>query len=168
MIRNAIPDTVNGLNAMTCVSAMQKAIRRGMEQEAMQFAVELMHTSKNFHTMVCNRLEVICHEDLDTLAAPHVVPFVATALAQSRERYTKSIGEARLMIGNCIRLMCRAPKSRAGCHFAAAIGLRSQLEDYVPAIPDFALDQHTLQGRAMGRGLEHFREQRATFPHENH
>ena len=50
---------------------MQKAIRRGIEREAMEFAVELMHTSKAFHSMVCNRLEVICHEDLDTLAAPH-------------------------------------------------------------------------------------------------
>ena len=96
-----IPDTKNGLPAMTCVSAMQKAIRRGMEREAMEFACELLHTSKAFHSMVCNRLEVICHEDLDTLAAPHVVPFVATALAQSRERYSKSIGEARLMVGNC-------------------------------------------------------------------
>ena len=60
---------------------MKKAIRRGMEREAMQFAVELMHTSKAFHSMVCNRLEVICHEDLGTIAAPWVVPFVATALA---------------------------------------------------------------------------------------
>jgi hypothetical protein len=32
---------------------MQKAIRRSMEKEAMQFAVELMHTSKAFHSMVC-------------------------------------------------------------------------------------------------------------------
>jgi hypothetical protein len=31
-------------------------------------------------------------------AAPWIVPFVATALAQSRDRYSKSIGEARLMI----------------------------------------------------------------------
>jgi hypothetical protein len=69
-----IPETKNGLNAMTCVSAMQKAIRRGMEREAMEFAVELMHTSKGFHTMVCNRLEVICHEDLDTLACPTCSP----------------------------------------------------------------------------------------------
>jgi hypothetical protein len=52
-----IPDTMNGLPAMACISAMQKAIRRGMEREAMEFAVELMHTSKAFHTMVCNRLE---------------------------------------------------------------------------------------------------------------
>jgi hypothetical protein len=33
-----IPDTKNGLPAMASVSAMQKAIKRGMEKEAMQFA----------------------------------------------------------------------------------------------------------------------------------
>jgi replication-associated recombination protein RarA len=146
---------------MVCVSAMQKAIRRGMEREAMEFACELMHTSKPLHSMVCNRLEVICHEDLDTLAAPWVVPFVATAIAQSKERYGKSIGEARLMIGNAIRMMCRSPKSRAGCHFGAAIGLRSLLEDYAPTVPDWAFDQHTQKGKRMGRGLKHFREEGA-------
>jgi len=156
-----IPDTRNNLPAMACVSAMQKAIRRGMEREAMEFAVELMHTSKAFHSMVCNRLEVICHEDLDTLAAPHVFPFVAATLAASRERYTKSIGEARLMVGNAIRMMCRSPKSRAGCHFAAAIGLRSMLEGFAPEIPDYALDMHTMKGKAMGRGLDHFRKEGA-------
>lgn len=51
--------------------------------------------------------------------------------------------------------------SRAGCHFAAAIGLREQLEGYVPAIPGFANDQHTIAGRKMGRGLDHFREEGA-------
>jgi replication-associated recombination protein RarA len=132
-----------------------------MEREAMEFTVELMHTSKAFHSMVCNRLEVICHEDLDTLAAPQVFPSVAASLAASRERYTKSIGEARLMVGNAIRMMARAPKSRAGCHFGAAIGLRSMLEDYAPTIPDYALDMHTMKGKAMGRGLDHFRKEGA-------
>ena len=98
---------------------------------------------------------------LDTIAAPHVFPFVAATLAASRDRYTKSIGEARLMVGNAIRMMARAPKSRAGCHFAAAIGLRSLLEDFAPTIPDWALDQHTLNGMAMGRGLDHFRREGA-------
>src|SRR5258708_9538832 len=119
-----IPPTKSGLPAMPCVSAMQKSIRRGMEREATEFACELMHTSKSFHSMVCNRLEVICHEDLDTLAAPHVFPFVAASLAASRDRYSKSIGEARLMVGNAIRMMARAPKSRAGLrggHRAAII-----------------------------------------------
>ena len=98
---------------------------------------------------------------LDTIAAPHVFPFVAATLAASRDRYTKSIGEARLMVGNAIRMIARAPKSRAGCHFAAAIGLRSLLEDFAPTIPDWALDQHTLNGMAMGRGLDHFRREGA-------
>ena len=93
-----------------------------------------------------------------TPSQPWVVPFVATSLAQSKERYSSKIGEARLMIGDCIRMMCRSPKSRAGCHFSAAVGLRSQLEGYVPAVPDFALDQHTLEGRKLKRGLTHFRE----------
>ena len=57
--------------------------------------------------------------------------------------------------------MCRSPKSRAGCHFAAAIGLRSMLEDFVPAIPDWANDQHTLAGKKLGRGLDHFRKEGA-------
>jgi replication-associated recombination protein RarA len=157
-----IPTTIHNMNAMACVSATQKSIRRGLEREAMEFAVELMHTSRAFHAMVCNRLEVICHEDLDTMAAPWVVPFVSTALAQSQERYAaKKIGEARLMIGNAIRMMARAPKSRAGCHFAAAIGLRSMLEDFAPTIPDYALDMHTMKGKAMGRGLDHFRKEGA-------
>ncbi|MGX9431090.1 MULTISPECIES: hypothetical protein [Bradyrhizobium] len=65
------------------------------------------------------------------------------------------------MIGNAIRMMCRSPKSRAGYHFAAAIGLRSSLEGLAPEIPDWALDQHTLKGRAMARGLDHFRTEGA-------
>src|SRR4029078_11159938 len=32
-------------------------------------------------------------------------------------------------------------------------------EGYVPAVPDFALDQHTLEGRKLKRGLTHFREE---------
>jgi hypothetical protein len=65
------------------------------------------------------------------------------------------------MVGNCIRMMARAPKSRAGCHFAAAIGLRSMLEGYAPEIPGYALDMHTMKGKAMGRGLDHFRREGA-------
>jgi hypothetical protein len=38
------------------------------------------------------------------------------------------------MVDNIIRMLARAPKSRAGCHFAAAIGLRAKLEGYVPTV----------------------------------
>jgi replication-associated recombination protein RarA len=157
-----IPPTKNGLNAMTCISAMQKAIRRGMEPEAMEFACELLHTSKAFHSMVCKRLEIISHEDIDTQSQPHIVPFVATAVAQALRWYDPDkLGASRMAVGNAIRLMCRAAKSREGDHFAAAIGLRAELEGFTPVVPDWALDGHTVAGKAMGRGLAYFREEGA-------
>ncbi|MBR1191565.1 hypothetical protein JQ609_12730 [Bradyrhizobium sp. AUGA SZCCT0169] len=41
----------------------------------MEFAIELMHTSKAFHSTVCKRLEIISHEDIDTQGDPAIVPF---------------------------------------------------------------------------------------------
>lgn len=155
-----IPDTKHGLPAMGCVSAMQKSIRRGMEREAMQFACELVHTSKAFATLVCNRLEVISHEDIDTAADPRIVPFVKAACDQARAWYRPdNPGKSRMAIGNAIRMMCRAQKSREGDHFQAAIGLASLLEDFAPAIPDWANDGHTRVGRAKGRGVDFFRKE---------
>ena len=132
-----IPATRHGLQALACVSAMQKCIRRGMEREAMEFAVELIHTSKAFCTMVTNRLEIISHEDIDTVSQPWIVPFVRTACQQAREWYDPDkLGKSRMPIGNVIRLMCRAKKSREGDHFQAAIGLASELEGRKPEIQE--------------------------------
>jgi replication-associated recombination protein RarA len=153
-----IPPTKNGLPAMACVSAMQKCIRRGMEREAMEFACELIHTSKGFHSMVCKRLEIISHEDIDT-ADRTIVPFVATCVEQAMRWYTpEKIGASRMAIGNAIRAMCRAAKSREGDHFGIAVGFASQYGDHVPQIPDWAFDHHTLKGKQMGRGLDFFRK----------
>jgi hypothetical protein len=154
-----MPDTRHGLPPFECLSAMQKCVRRGMEREAMQFAVELIHTSKAYTTMVCNRLEIISHEDIDAMKAPHVAPFVKAAAEQARAWYDNADGnpgKSRMAVGNAIRLMSRAPKSREGDHFQAAVGLRSLLEGFVPEIPDWALDKHTARGKRMGRGLDHF------------
>ena len=153
-----IPQTIHKMAALECVSAMQKCIRRGMEREAMEFACELGHTSKAFVTMVCNRLQLISHEDIG-LAAPEVIPLVRVCCQQAREFYdAEKQGKWRMFVGTAIRALCRAPKSREGDHFQAAVGLRSQLQDFVPEIPDFAHDMHTRKGKAMGRGLEHFRK----------
>lgn len=142
---------------MACISAMQKCIRRGMEKEAMEFAVEMLHTSKAFCTMVCNRLMVISHEDIDTMSQPMIVPFVATACAQARDWYElPNPAKSRCAVGNAIRMMSRAIKSREGDHFQASIGQREILEDFKPTIPDFAYDMHTIKGKQMGRGLAHF------------
>jgi replication-associated recombination protein RarA len=155
------PKTRSGLDAFVCLSALQKCIRRGLEREAMQFAVELIHSGKSMASAVCNRLEVISHEDVG-LADPFAVLFTRTATEQARQWFDAGKhGAARLAIGNAIRLMARAAKSREGDHFAAAIGLTSEIEGHVPTVPDFALDHHTTAGRRKGRGLEHFRTEGA-------
>lgn len=74
----------------------------------------------------------------------------------------EKLGASRMAIGNAIRLMCRAKKSREGDHFGAAIGLRAQLEGFAPEIPDWANDRHTIAGKKLGRGLDHFRKEGAT------
>jgi hypothetical protein len=91
-----------------------------------------------------------------------IVPFVKAACEQAMAWYdAEKLGASRLAIGNAIRLMCRAAKSREGDHFAAAVGLGSLLEGFAPEIPDWANDQHTLAGRKLGRGLDHFRKEGA-------
>ena len=153
-----IPPTKNGLPAMACASAMQKSIRRGLEREAMQFACELIHTSKGFHSLVCKRLEIISHEDVDTQSQPHIVPFVATCVAQAMKWYDPDrIGGSRMAIGNAIRMLARARKSREGDHFEIAIGFANEFGE-APVIPDWANDMHTLAGRKLKRGIKHFRE----------
>lgn len=151
-----IPRTVHNLGAHECISGMQKFIRRGMEREAMELAVELGHTSKGFATWVTTRLEIISHEDIG-LAAPEIIPLVRTCCEQARAWWdANKLGQWRMPIGTAVRAMCRAAKSREGDHFQAAIGLRSQLEDFRPEIPDWCYDQHTIRGKKQGRGLDYF------------
>lgn len=154
-----MPPTVNGRQALAVLSAMQKFIRRGMEREAMLAACELGHTSKSYFTMLCNRLEIISHEDIG-LANPALLVLVATCVEQATRTYdTKKPGRWRMILGNAIRAMCRSAKSREADHYQAAIGLPNQWGELVPEIPDFALDHHTIRGRQMGRGLDHFRKE---------
>ncbi len=153
--------TIHGMDAFVCVSAMQKAVRRGDERMAMEFACEIAHTSKPLFTMVCNRLEVISHEDIG-LAATEVVVFVATAIEQAKRHYDgEKPGKWRMMIGNAIRAMARAMKSREGDHFQAAVGVPNKEFGATPTVPDWANDGHTLAGRKLGRGLDFFRSESA-------
>ena len=153
-----IPPTLNKMPVFDVMSALQKHIRRGEEREAMLCAVEMGHTSKPFVSMLCNRLEVIAHEDIG-LANPMAVIFTATAAEQARRHYdaTKP-GKWRLIVGNAIRMLCRSPKSREGDHFQAAIGQAALMDGRPPTIPDHAYCLHTRKGRRLHRGVKHFVE----------
>jgi len=154
-----MPKTRNGLSVFDTLSCLQKAIRRGEERLAMQCAVELLSSRKAFETMCLNRLVIIVHEDLDTMSNPMIICAVEATLRQIEDLRKKPGKESkiRMLTGTIIRLMCRAPKSREGDHFHVAVG-RSVINGTAPVLPEWVYDKHTMKGRRLGRGLDHFRE----------
>jgi replication-associated recombination protein RarA len=108
---------------------------------------------------VCNRIEICAHEDIG-LADQAAVLFSSQAIEQARRFYKpERQGECMIMVGNAVRCLCRAHKSREGDHYQAVCMLNSELNDYVPEVPDFAYDSHNLEGRKRGRGVQFFKEE---------
>jgi len=139
-------------------SALQKTIRRGLEEEAMYWAVEL---ETRYHDYLWKRLQVISIEDIG-LADPQVVLYVAEMrrlyqeLRKEWEKEPKKKSRSfRMALSNAILALCRAKKSRIGDEFQIAIYGRREA-GWKLDVPDYALDMHTSRGRGMKRGQEHF------------
>jgi replication-associated recombination protein RarA len=150
--------TENGYPFDEVASALQKTIRRGIEEEAMFWAVEM---ETRFPDYLWKRLQVISVEDIG-IADPQVVLYVAEMrrlYQELKKEYDKEPKKKsrsfRMVLANAILSMCRAKKSRIGDEFQIVIyGRREQ--GWKLDIPDYAIDMHTSRGRNMGRRAEHF------------
>jgi len=148
--------TQGGYQLQEVISALQKTIRRGLEEEAMYWALELV---PKFEKYLWKRLIVIANEDVG-IAAPSVLHIVPTQRDVYMEfRKDGKDGGARLALANTILLMCRSPKTRLADEFQCAINQRRLQNDWKQAIPDYALDKHTNKGRAQKRSWRHFFEE---------
>lgn len=139
--------TQNGYELGEVVSALQKDIRRGNEQGAMYWALEMI---PRYEAYLWRRLIVIANEDVG-IAYPPIFMTIAILREQFFEfRQDGRNGTARLIIANAILTLCRAPKSRIADHFQ-----RFMVEEWQHGerreIPDYALDKHTKRGRNLGR-----------------
>ena len=125
----------------------------------MERAVELMESSKNYFSMVMNRIRIILHEDIDVVNRPDLISAVELTLQQIEliRHDPNKKSKCRMLMGTIIRLMARAPKNREGDHFHVAVG-RPIVQGVPPELPEWTYDKHTRKGRQMGRGLDHFRE----------
>jgi hypothetical protein len=136
------------------ISALQKEIRRGEEESAMYFALELV---PKFESYLWRRLNVIVQEDIG-IANVQLLMLIPSQEEQfMRFRAEGKDGTARLILANAILTMCRSPKSRLADHFQCAVNQRRLHTERRP-IPDYGLDKHTSRGRKMGRGVEHWRD----------
>jgi len=146
------PPTQNGYPLLEVASALQKTIRRGDEEQAMYWALELV---PRFEQYLWRRLVVIVNEDIG-LANPALLSLVPTQRAVYFEfREQGKDGTARLALANAILLMCRSPKSRLSDHFQCAVN-QDRLHGQHREIPDYALDKHTGRGRNLKRGVAHW------------
>lgn len=138
--------TTSGYEFSEVASALQKSIRRGLEEEAMYWAIEL---ELKYSWYLWRRLQIISMEDIG-IASMETVLYVAECrklylelrkkdrgveehgrevalffdlepeeAEQTHDDYPK--GSHRLMLSNAILAMCRAPKSRVADDFQITI-----------------------------------------------
>jgi len=143
------PPTLRNYDVRLVVSALQKTIRRSDVDGALYWAYEL--DKSGFGNWAWKRLRVICSEDI----GPEV-PGLASdvrALYENWRQADKKDGSKVLYLTHAVIALANAPKSRV---VDWAVWYHNSDNVERREIPDVAVDKHTMQGRRMGRGNQHF------------
>jgi replication-associated recombination protein RarA len=156
--------TYHGLAADQVISALQKEIRRGQTENAVLLAYEMAITSPALEDYLWQRLMVISVEDVG-FGAPEA-PVLLNALRQMVGSFDRSVGERKLFAVHAVRYLCGCQKDRSSDEMVNWVKYAVDSGEARPRIPDYALDMHTAQGRAKGRGLRHFLEEGARLAPE--
>ena len=144
------PESRSGYDFYEVTSAMQKSIRRGLEEDAMYWCLEL---EEKYFNYLWKRLLVISHEDMG-IVSMDVVNFVETC--RNQYLYLKKEKNDRhrlLVLANAVLALCRAKKTRIGDDFLNVCLKERHGKEY-KEVPDFALDAHTMRGKRKGRGWD--------------
>jgi len=155
--------TRNGIEGDLVISALQKSIRRGLAEQAVRFAYEMYITSEQFEDKLWRRLLAISAEDVGfgDLSAPVLI----NTLNQIRKEFPYKDGDRPLFFVHAVRYLAAAPKDRTSDNLKNIVKLDA-LYGRVPEVPDYALDKHTVRGRAMGRDFKHFLEEGSKLENE--
>ncbi|MBU0494913.1 MAG: AAA family ATPase [Chloroflexi bacterium] len=156
--------TEHGLPADQIISALQKEIRRGHTENAVLLAYEMILTSPALEDYLWQRLMIIAVEDIG-LGEPQA-PLLLQALAQMARTFDRDVGERQLFAVHAVRYLCRCQKDRSSDEMLNWVQHAVASGTARPSIPDYALDMHTAQGRALGRGRRHFYEEGAQLAPE--
>jgi replication-associated recombination protein RarA len=149
--------TLNGYDFFEVSSAMQKSIRRGLEDEALFWAVELFES--NFAEYAWKRLRIISSEDIG-LAKPNISSEIWALYCMHKEQAKNKDDKnkpERLFLVHAVLMLCRAKKSRVVDWLLIYNWFSHKLN--LKKIPDFAFDKHNQRGRSLGRGWGHFFEE---------
>jgi replication-associated recombination protein RarA len=145
--------TKHGYDHYELLSALQKCIRRGMDYEAVHFAVELEEFNP---TMLWNRLKIIACEDVGP--ANPVMPLLIDCLQKQYLTEKAKLAESshRLFLINAVVCLSRSKKTRITDDLLNIVYTERDRDNKFLPIPEFALDMHTARGKAMGKGIDDF------------
>jgi replication-associated recombination protein RarA len=149
--------TFNGFQADHVISALQKEIRRGHEENAALLAYEMIITSPALEDYLWHRLQVISVEDIG-FGEP-LAPVLVRSLFEMNEACDRAVGERRLYAIHAVRYLCACRKDRSSDEMINWINHASESGKLLPVIPDYALDMHTAEGQKKGRGRRYFFEE---------
>lgn len=147
--------TKNKYDFFEVASAFQKAIRRGEEEDALYWGIELYESG--YKKYVWKRMVIMCSEDIG-LGEPSCVVQVMS-LKQSFDflQECKDMGAMKLPFVQAILVLVRSRKSRY-CDHAITVHWKLNAEE-IKEFPDYVYDMHTRKGKSLGRGLKHFYEE---------
>jgi replication-associated recombination protein RarA len=144
-------------------SALQKEIRRGDEEAALYWALEL---TPKYDTFLWRRLAIMASEDIgpadNTMAG--LIDVLAVNYRDVQQASARP--QERIILAHAIIALCRAKKSRVADDLACLVSHQREHEGLRREIPDYALDQHTRRGQAQGRGWDHWAEEGCRLSHE--
>jgi len=138
-------------------SALQKAIRRGEERQAIFWATEL--DLSGYGNYAWKRLRIICSKDvgLAWTDGPAVIRALSDTWQDARKAEKDRPPErssAMLFLVHAVCLLARAPKSRLVDN-ASTVFYSGDREGMRLEVHDYALDHHTARGRRLGRTEQH-------------
>lgn len=145
--------TKNGYAGDEVISALQKSIRRGLEEQACMFAYEMYISSPQLEEKLWRRLLTISVEDIG-MGNPMAAIMVNNLYQMSRQ-FDYADGDRPMYFIHAIRYLCSSEKDRSS-DLLKNICIKSFAMGKFPEIPDYALDKHTQRGQAMGRDSFHF------------
>jgi replication-associated recombination protein RarA len=133
-------------------SALQKSIRRGLEEDALYWCAEFYKARPHG---IWKRLRIIASEDIGIAS-----PSAALTVRALYENWKQSQDEGELYVVHAVLVLVYAKKSRLVDHATiTSFGPRENGYKSLLAkrdVPEYAVDKHTARGRKLGRGFEHF------------
>ncbi len=144
----------SGLPAAEVIALLENSIRLGREKAALAAAYEMYLTSPQMLDKAWRLLLSASVGDVGGAEAPKTV----WSLYEMRKSFDYTDGDQPIFLVYAVRYLCRCEKDGSSKAFRDVLTERFEA-GFVPEVPDYSYDMHTVKGREMGRGELHFLEE---------